>query len=72
MNIKDRLNPYTDTRKEDLRQGKLALKNKKAVYKCNYELVMGYIPNRLTKTITASRPSAPTRHSGGTLNGRAL
>ena len=72
MNIRDPLNPYTDTRKEDLRQGKLALKNRKAVYKCNYELVMGYIPSRLTKTIIASRPSAPTRQGGATLNGRAL
>jgi len=73
MNIKDPLHPYEDTRKRDEALKIESLIKKKAVYKTNYELVMGHIPARSSNVnFAVSRPAIPTRVSGGTLNGRAL
>ena len=72
MNIKDPLHPYEDTRKEDIARTREAMKKKKLVYQCTYELVMGHIPHKLTKSLSASKPLNITRAGGATLNGRAL
>ena len=45
-------------------------KDKKAVYKLNYELVMGHVPDRAYKTVSRDGPSY--RGQGATLNGQKL
>lgn len=72
MNIKDPLNPYTDTRRADGVAKEEWLKKNKAVYKTNYELVMGHSACRITKSLRNARPSEPVRRGGATLNGRAI
>ena len=73
MNIKDPLNPYEDTRKiEDALKIERLIK-KKAVYKCNYELMMGHAPAKNSNlNYASSKPTVLARQGGATLNGRAL
>tara|TARA_R110001632_G_scaffold144723_4_gene261388 strand:+ start:14239 stop:14463 length:225 start_codon:yes stop_codon:yes gene_type:complete len=72
MNIKDPLNPFEDTRKRDEALKIAHLIKKKAVYKTNYELVMGHTAAKSSNVNFATTKTAiPTRKSGGTLNGIA-
>jgi hypothetical protein len=73
MNIKDPLNPYKDTRKRDNALKTANLIKKKAVYKSNYELVMGHTPAKSSNIKCAVATTAfSTRQGGATLNGRTL
>ena len=72
MNIKDPLNPYVDDRKEKVAKNRETLREKKLVYKCNYELVMGHIPHKASMSIAATRPRQMARTSDATLNGSTI
>ena len=70
MKTKNPLTLSSNTRTEVRAIEREALKTKKAVYKLNYELVMGYIPNKLTKQVHQIGPCY--RKQGATLNGKSL
>ena len=71
MNIKDPLNPYTDTRKKDARDKIEALSKRKAVHKCNFELIMGYAPPKASMFFVGSKGFKP-RTGDATMNGRPI
>ena len=72
MNIKDPLKPYADDREEKRSQYKKHLAEKKMVYKCNYELVMGYIPSKTIMSLNSTRPRHLPRTNDATINGKIL
>jgi len=61
---------YKDVRLEARTQRREALKKKKAVYKCAYELVMGHEPVKSSTGIDRKGPHYRTQ--GATMNGQKL
>jgi len=61
---------YKDVRVEAKLRRREALKKKKAVYKCAYELVMGHEPVKASSGICRKGPTYRTQ--GATMNGQKL